>query len=869
MSGPREERAQSQAGGPQPAETPGGDWYVADTYAQDPYAADAYAGYQSEQDPYGVQDGREDGPPPAYDVPPQLPPQAGGYPTPVPAPAPPVPPVQPGWDTPATWRADAPRAEAAGGPANPDAPQHGGHAPAAVVPEAPPAAGSPGAGPGARWGQWQEPARAESPWNSETTEYVGVDALFGGGPRQPEPQPAPQAAQQPLQQPVQQPAQHPGQQPAQPGPYQTGPYRPGAGPVDAGPVAAPSGPVAGHGYPAPPFAAGPPQHPGQHPGQGGQFVPPIEFDPPLSEQEATMQVAAVQLPPAVEPLDEIVEEEREQQQAPRPTGGGGGGGKVAGLLNSSAIMAAGTLVSRGTGFVRTMVIVAAIGAVRMGDSYNAANTLPTLLYILIGGGALNAVFVPQLVRSMKHDDDGGAAYANRLLTLVIVGLAGVSFVAVLGAPILVQLIAHALTTDQASADTTVALARYCLPTIFFMGIHVVMGQILNARGRFGAMMWTPVLNNIVVIFTFGAYIWVYGGFSDTGVNPATISPEGVRLLGLGTLLGLAVQALAMIPYLRAAGFGYRPRFDWRGHGLGKAARLAKWTFFFVLANQAGYLVITQIAVAAGIDAGDNGAGLSAFSNALLIWQLPHAVIAVSIMSAVLPRLSRAAADEDAGTVRDDLSYGLRTTAVAIIPGAFLFLSLGPAIARSIYAVGGQEQALESATNIGLMLSAFALGLIPYSMQYVMLRGFYAYEDTRTPFSNTVWVAGCQAGFSVVCYLVLPSQWVVTGMAFGYGAAYAVGVAVAIPKLKRKIGGLDTKRIGRTYSRLAAACVPAAAVGIGVSLLIGSVMGGWLGSVLTVLVAGALQLAVFAVVAKRLKIEELNSMLGMVRGRLGR
>ncbi|MFD0261044.1 murein biosynthesis integral membrane protein MurJ [Kitasatospora indigofera] len=870
MSGPREERAQSQAGGQQPAETPGGDWYVADTYAQDPYAADGYDGYGSEPDPYGVQAGREGGAPPAYDVPPHLPPQANGYPTPVPpAMAPPVPPVQPGWDTPArpAWEEPA---------ANP-APQRPA-AQAPVTPNTAPAdtgAPAPGSGPGARWGQWQEPARPESPWNSETTEYVGVDALFGGAPQQPQPgpQPAPypdvHPAQQPGQHPAQQPGQHPLQQPGQPGPY-----RPGAQPMPA-----PGGPAAGHGYPAPPYAAGPPQGQGprpgpgheQHPGhgQGGQFVPPIEFDPPLSEQEATMQVAAVQLPPAVEPLDEVAEElAEERQEAPRPAKGGGGG-KVAGLLNSSAIMAAGTLVSRGTGFVRTMVIVAAIGAVRMGDSYNAANTLPTLLYILIGGGALNAVFVPQLVRSMKHDEDGGAAYANRLLTLVIVGLAGVSFLAVLGAPVLVQLIAHALTTDQASADTTVALARYCLPTIFFMGIHVVMGQILNARGRFGAMMWTPVLNNIVVIFTFGAYIWVYGGFSSTEVNPATISPEGVRLLGLGTLIGLAVQALAMIPYLRAAGFSYRPRFDWRGHGLGKAARLAKWTFFFVLANQAGYLVITQIAVAAGIDAGDNGAGLSAFSNALLIWQLPHAVIAVSIMSAVLPRLSRAAADEDAGTVRDDISYGLRTTAVAIIPGAFLFLSLGPAIARSIYAVGGQPQALESATNIGLMLSAFALGLIPYSMQYVMLRGFYAYEDTRTPFSNTVWVAGCQAGFSVLCYLVLPSQWVVTGMAFGYGAAYAVGVAVAIPKLKRKIGGLDTKRIGRTYSRLAAACVPAAAVGVGVSLLIGSLVGGWLGSVLTVLVAGALQLAVFAVVAKRLKIEELNSMLGMVRGRLGR
>ena len=836
MSGPREERAQSQAGGQQPSGTPSGDWYVADTYAQDPYAADAYAGYPSEPDPYGVQAAREDAPPAAYDVPPQLPPQVNGYPTPVP----PVPPVQPGWDTPArpAWEEHAANTPAAPAPFPPNTAAPGA-----------PNAGAPGAGPGAQWGmpQWQEPAPAASPWDSETTEYVGVDGLFGGAPQQSAPQQSAGRQQNP----------YPPQQLQQPAP----PYAAGPPPFDQGPG---QGPGQGSGQ-------GPHGH-----GQGRPFVPPIEFDPPLSEEEATMQVAAVQIPPAVEPREEILAEEEE---AARTTGtpdaggtgggGGGGGGKVASLLNSSAIMAAGTLVSRGSGFVRTMVIVAAIGAGTMGDSYNAANTLPTLLYILIGGGALNAVFVPQLVRSMKHDADGGAAYANRLLTLVVVGLAGVSFLAVLGAPVLVQLIAHALTTDQASADTTVALARYCLPTIFFMGIHVVMGQVLNARGRFGAMMWTPVLNNVVVIFTFTAYLWVYGGFSSTHVTPETISPEGVRLLGLGTLLGLVVQALAMIPYLRAAGFSFRPRFDWRGHGLGKAARLAKWTFFFVLANQAGYLVITQLATAAGRDSGDNGAGLAAFSNALLIWQLPHAVIAVSIMSAVLPRLSRSAADEDAGAVRDDISYGLRTTAVAIIPGAFLFLSLGPAITRSIYAVGGQQTALDTATNMGFMLSAFALGLIPYSMQYVMLRGFYAYEDTRTPFYNTLWVAGCQAVFSGLCYVVLPSQWVVTGMAFGYGAAYAVGVAVAIPRLKRKIGGLDTKRIGRTYSRLAAACVPAAVVGLGVSLLIGALVGGWIGSVLTVIVAGALQLAVFAVIAKRLKIEELNAMTGMLRSRLGR
>ncbi|MFE7564583.1 murein biosynthesis integral membrane protein MurJ [Kitasatospora sp. NPDC057500] len=838
MTGRSEERPPGRGEVRPGAESPSGDWYVADTYAQDPYAADAYQGGPGEQDPYGLRAARPAAPQQpvaAYDVPPQLPPQGGDYPAPVPPTpfSPPVPPVQPGWDTPApaAWR---------------DAPPPQGAAPAApAAPAVPPA-------PAQGWGgqpQWQ-PGPAHSSWDSESTEYVGVDGLFGGNQVTAE-APRPPAQQSPHQQPaaVQPPvAQFP---PAPPAPFP------------------PAGAYPGQPAPQPLYGPGPGGH-----GQDGQrpFVPPIEFDPPLAEDEATMQVAAVQLPPAVEPLADLAAEEQSAPAAPQESAGKASGGKVASLLNSSAIMAAGTLVSRGTGFVRTMVIAGAIGIAVMGDSYNAAYTLPTLLYILIGGGALNAVFVPQLVRSMKNDADGGTAYANRLLTLVMVGLACVVLLAVLGAPVLVQLIAHKMMEDPAHADTTVALTRYCLPTIFFMGIHVVMGQILNARGRFGAMMWTPVLNNIVVIFTFGAYIWVYGGFDGTHVTPATITPEGVRLLGIGTLVGLVVQALAMIPYLRAAGFSFRPRFDWRGHGLGKAARLAKWTFFFVLANQAGYLVITQLAIAAGSDAaadGHGGVGLAAFSNALLIWQLPQAVITVSIMSAVLPRLSRAAADEDAGAVRDDLSYGLRTTAVAVVPAAFLFLSLGPAIGQSIYAVGGGDTALDDARNVGLMLSAFALGLIPYSAQYVMLRGFYAYEDTRTPFSNTVWVAACQAVFSLLCWLLLPAEWTVTGMALGYGVAYAVGVTVALPKLKKKIGGLDTKRIGKTYSRLATASVPAALVGLGVSLAITRVVGGWAGAVLTVLLAGGLQLAVFVLIAKRLRIEELNAMLGMVRGRLGR
>ncbi|WP_435975048.1 murein biosynthesis integral membrane protein MurJ [Streptomyces sp. Qhu_M48] len=542
-------------------------------------------------------------------------------------------------------------------------------------------------------------------------------------------------------------------------------------------------------------------------------------------------------------------------------------GRASGLLKSSAVMAAGTLVSRLTGFVRSLVITGALGAALLGDTFTIAYTLPTMIYILTVGGGLNSVFVPQLVRSMKNDEDGGEAYANRLLTLVMVALGAIVVLAVFAAPVLIRLMSNTIADDAAANSVAVTFARYCLPTIFFMGVHVVMGQILNARGKFGAMMWTPVLNNIVMIVTFGLFIWVYGTSAESHMGVQTIPDDGIRLLGIGTLLGLVVQALAMIPYLRETGFRFRPRFDWKGHGLGKTVKLAKWTVLFVLANQAGVLVVTQLATAAGEESGKNGAGFLAYSNAQLIWGMPQAIITVSVMAALLPRISRAAHDNDPGAVRDDISQGLRNSAVAIVPVSFAFLALGVPMCTLLYASSG----IEAAQGMGFILMAFGLGLIPYSVQYVVLRGFYAYEDTRTPFYNTVIVAAVNAAASTICYIVLPAQWAVVGMAASYGLAYAVGVGIAWRRLRKVLGGdLDGTHVLRTYARLCMASVPAAivsgAVGFGLLKLLGE---GALGSLVALLVGGAALLGVFFVAAKRMRITELNTLVGMVRGRLGR
>ncbi|WP_030857067.1 murein biosynthesis integral membrane protein MurJ [Streptomyces sp. NRRL S-37] len=553
--------------------------------------------------------------------------------------------------------------------------------------------------------------------------------------------------------------------------------------------------------------------------------------------------------------------------APEPAPAPKKGGRAGGLLKSSAVMAAGTMVSRLTGFVRSAMIVSALGLALLGESFQIAYQLPTMIYILTVGGGLNSVFVPQLVRAMKEDEDGGEAYANRLLTLVMVALAALTALAWLAAPLLVRALSVPVATDPAANDVAVTFTRYFLPSIFFMGVHVVMGQILNVRGRFGAMMWTPVLNNIVIIVTLGTFIWVYGTAADSKMEVTNIPPEGLRLLGVGVLLGLVVQALAMIPYLRETGFRIRLRFDWKGHGLGKAAMLAKWTILFVLANQAGALVVTQLATASVKDTDIAGTGFSAYSNAQLIWGLPQAIITVSLMAALLPRISRSAAENDSGAIRDDISQGLRTTAVAIVPIAFGFVSLGIPMCTLMFGSSGTE----AATNMGYMLMAFGLGLIPYSVQYVVLRAFYAYEDTRTPFYNTVIVAAGNAIASGVCYVVLPARWAVVGMAASYGLAYVIGVGVAWRRLRKRLGGdLDGARVLRTYARLCIASVPAAllsgAACYGVVQTLGQ---GVLGSFAALLAGGAVLFGVFFVAARRMRIEEVNSLVGMVRGRLGR
>ncbi|MCX4766462.1 murein biosynthesis integral membrane protein MurJ [Streptomyces sp. NBC_01275] len=516
-------------------------------------------------------------------------------------------------------------------------------------------------------------------------------------------------------------------------------------------------------------------------------------------------------------------------------------------------MALGTVVSRATGLIRQVLQAAALGTGLLATTYNTANTVPTSLYTLLIGGALNAVLVPQLVRARATHADGGRAYEQRLFTLVVSVLAVGTALAVWAAPGIVSVYMRDTPDNHQAYRLTVVFARFLLPQIFFYGLFNIYGQVLNARERFGAMMWTPVLNNVVLLGMFGAYL----GLMAVPERVQDITDAQVRLLGVGTTAGIAVQALALVPFARAAGFRFRPRFDWRGSGLGSGVRAAQWTLLLVLTNLVALTVVTNYANAVDQRLPDAGAGYTAYTYAQTIWMLPQSVVTVSLVTALLPRMSRAVAEGRIADVRADLSRGLRASGVIIVPAAFLFLALGPRIATLLFAHGAADAA--SAQPLGQMLQAFGLGLIPFSAQYLLLRGFYAFEDTRTPFFLAVWIAAVNIALATACHLLLPDRWSVTGMAGAYTLSYLAGLAVTARLVRRRVGGrLDDGALRRTYGKAIAAAGLAAALGWTADRACAAALGDGTVPTAIALAAGTLTLAlVYLCLARLMKVSELR------------
>jgi len=530
------------------------------------------------------------------------------------------------------------------------------------------------------------------------------------------------------------------------------------------------------------------------------------------------------------------------------------------LLRSSAVMAAGTLVSRLSGVVRSALLAAALGNRIHADVFNIANTLPNMLYILLAGGVINAVLVPQLVRSLTNDPDGGEGYTSRVITLVGVFLATVTVALMLTAQWWMRIFV-ADSFDEASYDSAVTLARYCLPQVFFYGMFVLVGQVLNSRRRFGPMMWAPITNNVISIAMLVTYLVVFGA-GDPGHGPFTSGQA--LLIGLGSTLGIAAQLLVLLPYLRAAGVSLRPRFDLRGSGLGHTLRLGVWTLLFVLANQIAYFIVVRLASTGA----EKGAGYTIYSAVFLVIMVPHSIVTVSLATAILPRLSSLAGAGDRRGVARSLASTLRTALSVVIPFAALLPLLAEPAARFFWGYGAAKEDVE---NYVLPLILFGPGLVLFTVHYLMLRGFYAREENRVVFFIQCGVAGTNIVAALVLVRLASDEHTASALTVAYGLSYAVGATLSYLTLSRRVGGLRTRTLVRFLVRLLLAAAGAVLVAGGVTLVARHVPAAdsLLGSVLQCAVIGAVGLGMLVVLARALRISEVTEVVDTFARRLRR
>lgn len=519
----------------------------------------------------------------------------------------------------------------------------------------------------------------------------------------------------------------------------------------------------------------------------------------------------------------------------------------ANLIRSSSFMGLGTIISRATGLIRNLLLVAALGTGLLGDAFNVANTTPNIIYNLLIGGALSAVFVPLIVQSFRQED-GGSAYISRLLSLIASALLFITIAAMLLAPLLISL--YAPTFSGRSRDVTLAFALYCLPQILFYGLYGILGQVANAKEKFGPMMWAPIANNLLVIALFSYFISV-----TDEISLETISDSQIAILGLGSTVGIALQALILIPTLKKSGLKLSFRRDWQGVGLDKALRLASWAFIFVLVSQIGFLITVNLATRAAVLAQeqgiDYGVGYTPYANAYLVMLLPHSIVTISIVTALLPGLSKLAFEKKLSEVRDQLSKALRLTAILTIPASLFFFFFAEEIATAIF-FGISEQ---SAEYIGRVLAAMSLGLIPLSINLVLIRGLNAFENTKYQVISNLVINLVALTISTWAFLNLDVVDITVGLGVALAISYWVGIVCTYYLLRRYSGPLNITSLLLFHSKIALiALLPCLAIS---SLLTRLDLEGNLFSLLIVLLS---TFALYLAIGRVLKVSEINQVL---------
>lgn len=523
------------------------------------------------------------------------------------------------------------------------------------------------------------------------------------------------------------------------------------------------------------------------------------------------------------------------------------------LMRTSTVMAIGTIFSRITGLIRGLLTVALLGTALLGDTFNVANTMPNILYNLIIGGALTAVFVPQLVRATR-EPDGGSAFISRLVTATVVVLGLLTAIAVIAAPLLVRIFATSY-VGRPEFNLTVLIMRWCLPQIFFMGLFALLGQIANAKEKFGPMMWAPILNNLVGIAGIGYFLHQHPHWTV-----ATISTTEATWIGIITTFGYVVQAAVLVPVILKTKIKISPRFDWRDPEIKKSMRLATWTLIFAAISQISYLVTVNLSTHAAVRALKEGittgVGYTPYSNATFIMMLPHSIVTISIVTALLPQLSRFAHEKKITDIHDALVKAIRLVGIITVPAAIGLLLFGPLITQTLFF--GISKA--DGQYLGDVLAGFSLGLLPLSINLIALRGLNAFENVKLQVLSNFIMNLAASALAIIASLSLPAEWVTVGLAASLSISYYIGAQYTIRLLRRYEIHIHTGEIVGLYARLAGIYL---CVAIPLRLISSEIPGGNTFRLLVVLAVSGLG---YFGVAKLFKISEVGSTFRVLLGR---
>jgi putative peptidoglycan lipid II flippase len=534
------------------------------------------------------------------------------------------------------------------------------------------------------------------------------------------------------------------------------------------------------------------------------------------------------------------------------------------VAHHGAIMAVGSIVSRVTGFLRTAAIGTAIGALAVGNDYNLANTLPGMVYELLLGGVLSSVVIPLLVRARTRDADRGEAYTQRLLSLAAVFLAAATVVAVICAPLFTALLTNSRTTP-ADGRLITTLSYLLLPMIFFYGMAALFAAVLNTRGHFAMPTFAPILNNLVVIAMTTVFLVL--PVAHRGTDATALSAAQIAVLGLGTTLGIVIQAVGLWPALRKVAFRWRWRWDFRELHLRELGRVSSWMLAYVLVSQVGVVAVLKLAQMAA-DKSKGAAGPAIFNNAYLIFMMAHGIVAVSIITALMPRMAAAAAEHRHADLVHQLSLGTRLTAVVLLPATVGYVVLGRPLAVSLFQFGHYGHA--EAVTTGWVIAVAGLGLVPFAISQLQLFAFYAMPDTKTPAMMNLPVVGLRILVDVLLYVVLPAGGVAAGLMAGNAVSFVLAAVIGYALLRRRIGSLELRRVFGTLGRLAVAAVlagvPTLLVVIGLDALWGE---GKQASFAQLVVGGAVLVATYVGAAFALRVREVRDLGAMLRSRLGR